>query len=118
MYPLKQENKRKFERVGIRTPVRYQVRGEADFDNSVSENISLGGMCFTSNRMLGLTTPVMLEVNVLSRVLHPIGKVVWSSALPRSSRNRLGIEFLEFNSTEKSYLSDYINMRTSFSMPL
>jgi hypothetical protein len=53
----------------------------------------------------------MLEISLLSKILHPIGRVSWCQPLPHSSRNRLGVEFLEFNSLEKKHLSDYIEMQ-------
>lgn len=108
---IKPEEKRRFPRIGLCTPMRLQIRGLPQCDNLICENISIGGLSFIGNKFIAPATPVMLEINVLSRILHPVGRIVWSSALPHSDRNRVGIEFVDFVHTEKSYLSDYINMQ-------
>jgi len=108
---IKLEEKRRFPRIDFRTPIRYQIRGTSEFDNAISDNISIGGISFINSKFIAPVTPVMLEINVLSRILRPIGKIAWSSPLPHSNRNRLGIEFLELDSQEKNYLSDYIKMQ-------
>jgi len=108
---LEKEEKRRFQRVDLHTTLRCQVRGSADFDNSISDNISEGGLAFSSSKFIPPSTPVMLEIGLLSKILHPICRVSWCQPLPHSNRNRLGVEFLEFDSSEKKYLSDYIGMQ-------
>jgi len=94
--------------------MRYQVRGSAaEFSNTISDNISAGGIAFNSARYIAPQTPLMLEIDVLSRVLHPVGRVAWCQPLPHSDRKRLGVEFLEIDPLEKNYLEDYIQMQTS-----
>lgn len=110
---IKPKDKRCSPRITLRTPVRCQIRGEAEFHNSLCENISLGGLSFVGNKFIVPKTPVMLEVNVLSRILHPVGQVVWSQPLPHSNRNRLGIEFLELDPQENNFLKDFINLQTT-----
>jgi len=109
---LGKEEKRRFGRVNLHAPVRYQIRGVSEFDNTVSEDISVGGVAFNGFKFIPPATPLMLEINLLSKVLHPIGRVSWCQPLSHSNRNRLGVEFLELESSEKRYLSDYINMQT------
>lgn len=105
------EEKRKFPRIALKSPLRYQVRGYSDFDSAICDNISEGGAGFISNRYLAPATLVMLEINVLSRILRPVGKIVSSINLPHSDRNRLGIKFLELDNNEKHYLHDFISMQ-------
>ena len=107
----RKEERRLFPRVGFHSQVRYQLRGKPGFDNALSDDISCGGLRFTGDRFIPTSTPVMLEINVLNRVLRPIGRVAWSTALAHSNRNQLGIEFVEFNLLEKSYLKDFVNMK-------
>jgi len=109
---LKKEEKRCFRRINLHTPIRYQVRGESVFDNTLSDNISEGGLAFNSPKFIPPNTTVMLEIGLFSRMLYPIGRVSWCQPLAHSDRNRLGIEFLELSSSEKSFLSDYINIKT------
>ena len=105
------EEKRRFPRIQLKIPLRYQIRGGHDFDNSISDDISLGGLRFVNRKFIPPLTDVMLEINVLSRALNPIGRVAWSSPLPHSDWYNLGIEFIEMDAGEKNYLSDYIDMQ-------
>ncbi len=104
-----------FPRVNFHSEIRYQIRGKPDFDNAVSNDISCGGLRLTNNRFIPASTLVMLEINVLNRVLRPIGKVAWSASQSHSNRNQMGIEFVEFNTIEQNYLKDFINMQRGYS---
>jgi c-di-GMP-binding flagellar brake protein YcgR len=105
------EEKRRFPRIKLKSPMRYQIRGLPDFDNAICDNISAGGIGFLSNKFIAPRTLVMLEINLLSRILRPIGKIAASVPLPHCDRNRLGVEFLELDNKEKLYLQNYINMQ-------
>jgi Tfp pilus assembly protein PilZ len=105
------EEKRRFPRINLNAPTRCQVRGESVSNNTVCNNISMGGISFIADKFIAPSSLVMLEVNILSRVLRPVGKIVWSQPLVHSDRNKLGVGFLEFNPVEKNYLNDYINMQ-------
>ncbi len=109
---IKPEEKRRFPRIRLRAPIRFQIRGLPQSDNAISDDISIGGLSFTGNRFIAPSTPVILEINVLSRILHPAGRIAWSSPLPHSDRNRSGIEFVELSPNEKGHLADYIDMQT------
>lgn len=110
---LSQPEKRRFSRINLRAPIRYQILGSSEFDNTLSDNISVGGLSFIGEKFIAPATSLMLEINVLSRILRPAGKISWVSPLPHSERNRLGVEFTELNPKEKNYLEDYINMVTA-----
>lgn len=107
------EEKRRFPRLNLHSPIRYQFRGSSEFANAVSDNVSAGGLSFTSGNFIAPATPLMLEVKVLSRIIHPIAKVAWSFPLPHSNRNKVGVEFVEFDRIEKNFLSDFIEMQLS-----
>lgn len=110
---INEANKRQFPRLNLHSPLRYQIRGNPHFDNAISDNVSVGGLSFTSDTFLAPDTKVMLEFNVLSRVLRTIGRVAWTSPLPHSYRNRSGVEFLEVPEEDRKYLSDYVDIRLS-----
>lgn len=101
---------RRFPRVKLTTPIRIQVRGREDFSRSVGENVSEKGVCFVNDDFIPPSTPVMLEIEVLSRILHPIGRIVWSAPFPRSNKYRLGTEFIEFEQAEQKFLADFLSM--------
>jgi hypothetical protein len=101
---------RRFPRVKLTAPIRVQVRGDEKFSRTVSENVSESGIRFVNSSFIAPLTPVMLEIEVLSRILRPIGRIVWSAPYSRSNRFRLGTEFIEFDETEKKFLSEFVSM--------
>lgn len=107
----KRENKRRFPRVELHIPLRYQIRGKPEFNNAVCEDISVAGVGFSNDSFIAPASKLTLEISVLSRNLNPIGRVAWSSPLPHSNRYHAGIEFLELNPAERRYLGDYIDMQ-------
>ena len=105
-----QKDNRSFPRIDFHSKIHYQIRGKGDFDSAITKDISCGGLRFTNDRFVPTSTPIMLEINVLNRVLRPIGRVAWSTTLAHSNRNQTGVEFVEFNILEKNYLKDFVNM--------
>lgn len=102
------QEKRIFPRVRLRAPVYYQVRGNPAGGSTLSDDISLGGIALTADSFLPTETIIGLKIFVLSRVIQPIGKVVWLTGQPHSAKYRIGIRFVEIDPREKEYLSDYI----------
>jgi hypothetical protein len=107
----KQKENRCTPRLNFRSEIRYQLRGKPDFDSGISKDISCGGLRLTNEQFIPTSSLVMLEINVLNRILRPIGKVAWSMPLAHSNRNQTGIEFVEFSGTERNYLKDFIDMQ-------
>lgn len=108
------EVKRRVPRIGLRAEMRYYVRGAAsEFANVISNNISILGVGFSTHKYIAPQTILMLEIEVLSRVLHPIGRVAWCQALAHSDQSSLGVEFIEMDPLERHYLKDYIYMQTN-----
>ncbi|MDP2940747.1 MAG: PilZ domain-containing protein [Candidatus Omnitrophota bacterium] len=110
MFPGNKE-KRHSERINLHVPVRFQARGCAAASNGLSEDISRGGLSLICDNFFPTQTALMLEIGLPLHLLRPIGRIAWSQPLPRSNKNRLGIEFLEFDRRERNYLGDYISLR-------
>lgn len=107
----KQKEHRRFPRICFPSEIRYQVRGKTDFDNALSKDISDGGLRLTGSRFIPTSSLVMLEISVLNRILRPVGRVAWSMPLAYFERNQIGLEFIEFDTLDKNYLHDFINMQ-------
>jgi hypothetical protein len=108
---IRPKEQRRFPRIKFQNPLHCQVRGSPDSSSTISDNISLNGIGFINDRYLPALTSIMLEINLLTRVLHPIGRVVWSAPFPHSDRFKAGVEFFEFDQQEKQFLSDFITMK-------
>jgi len=108
--PNQPEN-RVFPRVSCNSAIRFQVKGEQRFENTACNDISEGGVRFTSGQFLPTSTALQLEINLFNRVLKPAGRVAWAVPLAHAYNHQLGIEFLEFDKTERDILRDFIIMR-------
>ena len=106
-----QRENRCFPRLPFHSKVRYQLRGKPVFDSGISRDISCGGLRLTNEEFIPASTLLMLEINVLNRVLKPVGKVAWSIPLAHSHRSQTGIKFVEFDIRQRGYLNDFINMQ-------
>lgn len=110
---LNPEEKRSFPRLKLKTLLRYHARGIAEFSNAVSEDLGIGGIGFTGERFIAPKTPLMLEINLLSRIFNTVGEVAWAAPIQHSDRYRLGVKFVEFDLKDKNYLTDYLNLQTT-----
>ncbi|HRZ14810.1 MAG TPA: PilZ domain-containing protein [Candidatus Omnitrophota bacterium] len=105
-------DQRLFPRVKLKEPLHYRTRGVSDYNYTLLEDISLGGLAFLNSRYMPPQTQLTMEIKLLSKVLRPIGKVVWTSPVSHSDRFKTGISFIEFDDNEKKFLSEYITMKT------
>lgn len=106
------EEKRQNIRLNLGLPLRYQIRGSQEFGNTITKNISDGGLSFIVDRFIKPQTHIMLDVNILSRNISSLGTVRWAGNLPHSDRYQLGLEFIGLVPGDKKYISDYIKMRS------
>ncbi len=98
-------------RINFSGPLRCQVRGSQEITGTISEDLSASGVKFIAGKFIPPNTPVMLEINLLSKVVRPIAQIVWSMPFPRQEKFHLGAKFLEWDPQEKKSFSDFLNMR-------
>ncbi|MDD4953595.1 MAG: PilZ domain-containing protein [Candidatus Omnitrophica bacterium] len=109
---MEEKNRRCFPRITLKTPLHYKVRGTTRFDNTISNDISVGGLGFSNNEFIAPNTILNFELNILSRIIRPSARVAWAVPIPHSDRCKMGVEFLEMEPEEKGSLTDYINIRS------
>lgn len=106
---IKQEH-RKYLRINAKFPIRYKIRKGGFFASALTNDLSLSGARLNTDRFFPKGLNLNLELNILSRVINPVGRVVWSQPLAYSNRYQMGIEFIEINAQDKNYLSDYLSI--------
>jgi c-di-GMP-binding flagellar brake protein YcgR len=113
--------RRKFPRLYTWVKVKYKIikkqshpRRESKEEKSVSENLSIGGICIKVNEEIKKNTILALEV-YLPEDNNPItaeGIVVWSNLVSELKDKELqweiGIEFLEIKESDRKKLGQYI----------
>ncbi len=110
MEVLKKRESRRFPRVSVKFPTRYKMRRGGFYASALTKDLSICGAQLNADRFFPKGVNFNLELNILSRIINPVGTVVWSRSLPHSDEYRMGIDFIEINSEDRRYLSDYINM--------
>lgn len=111
---MKAINNRRANRLSLGLPLRYKIRGQTEFGRSVTKDISTGGVRFTAESYIKPATEISLEIDIFSKIINSIGKVKWAQALPHSNRYQIGLQFIEIESVNKSFLSEYINFKHEF----
>jgi len=106
---LKKE-KRQHRRINVKFPIRYQIRRGGFFASGLTKDLSLSGTCLNADRFFPQGINLNLQLNILSRIIGPVGKVVWSQPLAYSNQYQMGIEFIEVNPQDKNYLSDFLSL--------
>ena len=105
------DEKRRFPRVRLQSPLRYQILGRPEARSAVTSNISLGGVGFTDSSFIPPLSTLQLEIGFLSCMVSARGRVAWAAPLPHSDRYRLGIEFTGLAEKDKECLADYIGLQ-------
>ena len=108
-----EKEKRQHIRFPVAAALRYQIRGVQEFGSALTKNISRGGVSFIVDRFIKPDTHILLNFNILSRNISSVATVRWAENLPHSDRYQLGLEFEGLAAEDKTYISDYVNMRTS-----
>jgi len=99
-------------RLRTKTPIRYQIRGKAECNNSLTNDLSISGINFTVEKFIAPKTTIDLSFSLFSQVLNPTGMVAWAIPLPYSDKYKIGIKFLEFNQLQRNHLKDYLKMKS------
>lgn len=107
--PILKDEKRRFPRVAIKVPLRWQIRGRSEPNDTINQDIGLGGISFVNEQFLATNIFINIQMNLAAQIIKAAGRIANVSFLPYSDKYRIGIEFLEFELKEKRILSDYIN---------
>jgi c-di-GMP-binding flagellar brake protein YcgR len=107
------KEKRNFARINFRNPLHFQVLDTKEIGDTVTDNISLGGIGFISQEFLTPENTILLECNLFSRFFKTTGRIAWSSPMLHSDRYRVGVEFQELEPKARKDLTDYIEISTA-----
>jgi c-di-GMP-binding flagellar brake protein YcgR len=107
----KTQEKRRFPRIDLRVPVAYSIRGRSQHLATLSRNISTGGLGLSSDEFLPPDTLLNLEFSVLHKFFSLYARTKWISSVPSSDKYYFGLEFLETQSKDRKYISDYVELQ-------
>ena len=77
-------------------PVRYQMKGDNAFMDTLGRDISETGISFVSNEFFPVSTRVILQTRhpENNSFIKAAGEVMWVSKYPHSERFSVGARFL------------------------
>ena len=114
--------KRKHLRLSLHYPVRFRKEGRADFIETKSGNISLGGLMFIALEPLHVGDTVELEMTYQqldsSKNIDLSSRVIWVDDSGWTSDNKkeyfVGVQFKSTNQDQKEVLSKLLKNYNSF----
>lgn len=104
------EERRRFRRVACMLPVRIYPTGEHKVIETLTKDLSAGGLKCLSPIPKPVATSVSLELTLGHGEL-PVNlraKVAWFQSVPRSDQFYMGLCFLDLSDEEHKRLSRYI----------
>ncbi|NQT32818.1 MAG: PilZ domain-containing protein [Candidatus Omnitrophica bacterium] len=108
------EEKRKFPRIVTHIPVKYRKLndpGSVSGGGSVTKNLSVGGVRFTTPEFISRACRLILELDMpmLTKPIKAISKVAWIRKLSSGGNFEIGSRFLEISKTDKELVSKYVD---------
>ena len=87
------EDRRVFERINTRLPVRFLDPSSGREGNADTTDISANGLGLIINESLPVTTPLEMWLGIPDHhePLYTRGEVVWSDNLPATGEHRVGV---------------------------
>jgi c-di-GMP-binding flagellar brake protein YcgR len=102
--------RRKYKRLTASFPVHFKVKTTNKFGNTLSCDISGGGLRLMLEQFVAPNTDFMLEFNLVDflQIITAVGRVVWTKKMPHSERYQLGIEFKEIPTKNQDSLNQFV----------
>ncbi|MBU2541200.1 MAG: PilZ domain-containing protein [Candidatus Omnitrophica bacterium] len=102
--------RRKHKRLNKRFPVHFRIKTTNKYGDTLSCDVSGGGIRVMIQNFIAPKTDFMLEfsINDFFQIISAVGKVVWTKKVPHSDRYQLGIEFKEIPSKVKEVITQFI----------
>lgn len=102
------KERRQSERADSRCPLRYQFKGQPNFYDTITRDISEGGLRFITNQFIPAFAELFLEVSLRpsTEPVRAAAKVSWVQKVPHSDQYYVGAHFTELNQEHKKNISE------------
>ena len=107
------DEKRRFQRVEFREPVRYHLKNDSTFGGCLAYDLSEGGMRINFNEFVPVNSEMILNATLphANKVVDIKGRVAWLRQVPYSDRYHVGIEFTALDPVSHEELRTYVQAR-------
>ena len=104
------EEKRKFLRIDARCEVTHRILTEAEYEKSVTKNISGGGILFECNELIpiGSLLEISIKIPDITRRIKAMGK---TTRIEEKTPNKyeVGLRFTKIKSSDQSNIIKYVS---------
>ena len=105
------QERRATPRIRAYRPVRIHPSGNSRVIETLTKDVSEGGLCCLSPVALPVSSEITLEL-ILSTGQEPLiiqGKTAWFRTIPESDQFDIGISFAEVPQAQQRHLSTYLD---------
>ncbi len=104
------QEKRRLSRIRGNLPLRYELRPEGKYGNTVTKDVSEGGLRIVLDHYIPKLSQMLLQLNLSSaKIVDLTGNVTWSQRIPNSYRYESGIKFTNINSQTRKEIEEYVS---------
>jgi c-di-GMP-binding flagellar brake protein YcgR len=102
--------RRQFRRIKTSSSIEYRFFNCERFQQSVTCDISEGGVSFIVDGPVPIGTHLYFQVKLKNKPqpIYGIAKIVWTTKEPYSEKHRLGLEFTEVGTISKADICNLI----------
>lgn len=102
--------RREFRRIKVSSPIEYKFLNSERFVNSVTCDISEGGISFIVDGPVPIGTHLYFRARFRNRpqAIYGIARIAWSAKIPYSQQYKVGLEFREIGSISKADIVTFI----------
>ena len=107
------EEKRRYKRIDSALSVRYRNlrKIENPITESLTRNVSEGGVCFNSGEFISLACRMIVEITLPTtpKPIKAISKVAWIRKLPMGDQYQIGNQFLEITKDDRERITQFVS---------
>jgi len=101
---------RKFPRARISFPLKCERGTETSYFNTVSKDLSNGGVRVLSEQFVSPGEEVTLNINLIDRMVSARAKVVWCNESEYGNRYLFGAEFMDMPEDDRNTLRNFLSL--------
>lgn len=105
------EEKRRAFRLKRGLPIRYELKREGKYVNTLTQDISEDGVRIITGDFIARLSRMFLHIDIESnKLIETNGEVKWATRISHSYRYQLGLEFKDMDVRVKRDIAKYIAM--------
>ena len=102
--------RREYRRIKINSPIEYKFLNAEKYANTVTCDISEGGISFIIDGPIPVGTHLYFQAKLRNKPqpIYGIAKIAWTAKEPYSPKYRIGLEFTEVGSISRADIATFI----------